>query len=324
MSQTFTLTGTGSQLNVVYNPPIELEPNSFYKLGLLGIFTSNSIPNIDETTNKFHYGLNREIKLDKGVFTVQQIDDILKKHLGDTNISLKYSSVTKKVELQSRFDIDFTPLNSIYKLLGFVQKNYRTGTIHSSALPLVKDIVVVTEKNNHFYCSITNKELTIDTGTYNIIDIENYLKKHLGDSNISLKINLNTQKCELQSVYDIDFTRANTFNHLLGFSPKLYSTNKLHTSDLPVQIFKVYTIRVNCNITKGSYHNSEQSHTIYEFGINSPPGYIINETPRNIIYYPLNTRTISNISLDIVDQDDNLINLRGEPIIVRLEIKQWY
>lgn len=230
MSRSFTLTGAKSEIGVNYFPPINLKEGVQYKLGLVGFYSFNNIPNVDEGKNKFSYG--------KDLFG-QEIN------------------------------------------------------------------------------------LTIDTGTYEISDLETFLKSKLGAEHISLTINKNTHKCEIFSdKYDINFTSEDSINKLLGFSNKKYLAGIKHTSDLTVQVTKVLTIRIECNLTSGAHYNDDLVHTIHEFGIDVDPGFAINETPHNIIYYPINTRTINNITLRIIDQDGDLINFRDELIVVRLELKE--
>lgn len=109
---------------------------------------------------------------------------------------------------------------------------------------------------------------------------------------------------------------------VLGFSGNLF-TPGLIKSDLPVQIEKVVTVRLECNIATGACQNSDLVHTIHEFGLSVDSGYAVNETPKNIIYYPVNSRTINNITIKILDQDGDLISFRGEVIVVRLELREW-
>lgn len=62
MSQTFTLTGTKSEIGINYHPPVELNEKSLYKLGLVGFYTYNSVPNIDEGLNTFYCVLDKKLK----------------------------------------------------------------------------------------------------------------------------------------------------------------------------------------------------------------------------------------------------------------------
>lgn len=238
MSQTFTLVNTSSVLSEYYYPPVELNnQHGKYCLGLTGIHTYNTIPNIE------------------------------------TNINDTFT-----------FD---------------------------------------------------NKIVVIPEGSYEIADIEKYLQKILCtnadeldtaavDNILSIKANNNTLKVEIKSKYKISFTEKSTVGRLLGFSlGRILQPNQLHTSDLPVEIIKVSTVRVECNIITGTFYGNQLSHTLFEFSPNVEPGFAINIEPRNIIYLPLNVRVIENITIRLVDQDGNLVNFRGEKIIVRLELKPF-
>lgn len=81
-------------------------------------------------------------------------------------------------------------------------------------------------------------------------------------------------------------------------------------------------VRVECSKTTGSYYNGKLFHTLYEFPLDLPPGDAFQNTPKNVIFMPLNTKEINNITLTICDQDDDLENFRGENIVVRLELKK--
>ena len=86
--------------------------------------------------------------------------------------------------------------------------------------------------------------ITLPTGAYESGDIEAFLKKQLGDSNISLRPNNNTLKCELTCALDIDFQQTvYGIGDMLGFKKKrLLEANKTHTSDATVNIIKVNSI----------------------------------------------------------------------------------
>ncbi|WP_221936022.1 hypothetical protein, partial [Klebsiella pneumoniae] len=102
---------------------------------------------------------------------------------------------------------------------------------------------------------------------YEIEDIEKYIKSKMGASvtAFSLKPNNNTLKSELYCSEVIDFSKENTIGKLLGFDDGVYDANKQHVSELPIDIIKVNSIRVECNITRGSFLNGVEGHVIHEF-----------------------------------------------------------
>lgn len=177
------------------------------------------------------------------------------------------------------------------------------------------------------------KHIDFPVGSYEISDIEEFLLKHLvltgGKANssekvFSLKPNNNTLKCEIYSRdHCISFVQPDSIGKLLGFSNKLLAPGKVHTSDLPVNIVKVRTIHIDCNLTSGAFYNDRPSHTIYEFAIHDNPGFAIDETPKNLIYLPISQKKdINNITLKVLDQNFQPVNFRGEEIIVRLELRK--
>lgn len=82
------------------------------------------------------------------------------------------------------------------------------------------------------------------------------------------------------------------------------------------------TVRIVCNITSGSFTNGYEDHIIHEFYPTVPPGYKIVEIPANVIYLPVNTTRIHNITVRLEDQTGHLINFRDETITLRLHLKK--
>lgn len=197
-------------------------------------------------------------------------------------------------------------------------KNYVLGLIE---LLTFHSIPNIDERNNTI--TVDGQVVTIPTGSYKIEDINEYIAKSLTESGItfSLKANNNTLQSTIECSGQVDFRGANSIGPLLGFHPQTLLVNALNTSDLPVKILKVNTIRVDGNITGGSYINGESAHTIHEFFPSVPPSYKIIGAPSPVIYLPVTVNRIDNIKLILVDQDGELINFRGEVISIRLHIK---
>ncbi len=197
------------------------------------------------------------------------------------------------------------------------KKNYVLGLVEFLTFNSIPNIDV---NNNKFH--INNQELAIPTGSYEIADINNYLKKVLGDDiKIDIKANNSTLRSEVWCSHEIDFRPNNSIGRVLGFAPHILQANITHESDLPVKIIKINALRIECNITTGAYTNGQPVHTIHEFFPTVPPGYKIIEIPSHVIYLPVAVRAIHHLQLRIVDQDGALVNFRGEVITVRLHVK---
>jgi hypothetical protein len=186
----------------------------------------------------------------------------------------------------------------------------------------------ITEENNHIYYKKGHSddwtEYVIPIGAYNIEHLGELLKKKLQDNHVDFDLHgdISTQRAILFSDSEIDFRPENTPADLLGFSHIVYKPNKHHVSDNLVQINKVNVIRVECNITTGSYINGEQGHIIHEFFPGVAPSFKINEVPSTAVYLPITTNYIDSIVLRIIDQDGELIDFREEPISIRLHLKR--
>lgn len=165
--------------------------------------------------------------------------------------------------------------------------------------------------------------ISLQTGSYEIDDINNQLQKIVGSDNINLQPNNSLLKIELKSKYYIDFTKPHSIGALLGFpitTPPL-APNVWHTAQETVNINTVNLINITCNIVQGSYKDGANKHILHTFYPSVPPGFKIIEKPHNLVYLPLNTSHISDIVLNILDQDDTAVDFRGETISIRLHIK---
>lgn len=162
------------------------------------------------------------------------------------------------------------------------------------------------EKYNKLYISVNGKDkvLTFPIGTYEISDMEEFIRRKLElqtvdteESPFFLRPNNSTLKCEIfHAKYEIDFRPEDSIVALLWFSSRILKANQVHESDFPVDIIKVRTINIDCNLIEGSFINERPSHSFYEFAINSDPGYGVNEIPIKVVYLPVKTHRIHNIT----------------------------
>ena len=179
-------------------------------------------------------------------------------------------------------------------------------------------------QNNIFH--IGDYKIEIPIGSYEISDISDLITSKYYSLNpkgqLRIEANYNTLQTFIKSSLNtIYFDRERSIGSLLGFSNRVLKNGEEHHSDKPIDITKINLISIDSNIVSGSYINSTSAHTLHQFSLNVSPGYKITEAPANVIYLPLNTRTINTLVLKIVDQDGNLINFRGEKISIRLHLK---
>lgn len=219
----------------------------------------------------------------------------------DGNSSIISCQFNEPLELDKNFNYEICLLNfSTYNSIPNISQLLRNNTLSYK------------QENE-------SKQIIFPTGSYEINDINNFIDENI---KIEIKPNMTTLKVEVFSDYEIDFTKENSIGNLLGFSKKIIPAKTLVESDLPVNIMKINSIRLKCNIATGSYKNNVLTNVIHEFFINDIPGGKINEIPRNLIYFPITNRSIREIDIRIVDQDDDLIDFRDEIISIRLHIRK--
>lgn len=112
MSYTFTISGRSSVLSTRIYPLIILN-KSDYVLGLIDFVSYNSIPNVDNSNNIFHYG-NCEVVITEGSYEVKDIEKYILNHIIDkededaTILTLKANNNTFKCGIKCNKSIDFT------------------------------------------------------------------------------------------------------------------------------------------------------------------------------------------------------------------------
>jgi len=74
---------------------------------------------------------------------------------------------------------------------------------------------------------------------------------------------------------------------------------------------------MECNLITNTFCYGSPSQIIHKFYPTIAVGYKIVEVPRYLVFYGLNTTSISKVEIIL---KDGLINLRSEPITIRLQI----
>ena len=153
--------------------------------------------------------------------------------------------------------------------------------------------------NDKFYYD--DYMLTLPPGGYTIDDVHEAISVSMikqfgvkpfadGTHKFELTANTITHRCRIFSTFNIDFeTRVHSIGPLLGFKPRVLAAHQPHESDYPVKFIEDHHISVTCNIIRDVFTNQEQSHSLYDFIVTSPCGYIIRENPSVFLYCLLYT-----------------------------------
>lgn len=135
MSYSFVLTGNSASLTAEFHPPIYLDENFEYVIGLTNFETFNAIPNIDETNNLFIYN-NNEIMIPPGSYEIDDINNLLQKQLDKEQISFHLfpNNNTLRTHIKTTVPIIFKK-GTIGKILGFQDKTLDADKEHVSDFP---------------------------------------------------------------------------------------------------------------------------------------------------------------------------------------------
>ena len=282
MAFQISLTSTSSIFNFEYTDGISLDGP--YEVCLKSFVTYNNIPNVSELNNRIDF-INPNVRMP------------------DNGSTASMPSVTVVIPTKEMQDLATYVENNSLKKDSYYSFNTNTFKYNeSSPSPTIS--------------------LTIPKGTYEIHDLARYIENHpsIKGSGTYFHLNKNTFKMEMFSPYFIDLAVENSIAKTLGFTPDTYIYNEVHTSNLTVQIFTIQTIKVKCNLIKCNINNLKQNdNTLYEFPLRGESGEKIVERPQTLCYYPVTRMdSIYQLHLKIVDQDDNIIDFRGEQISITL------
>ena len=173
------------------------------------------------------------------------------------------------------------------------------------------------------------KVLAIPTGCYEIKAINSTLKRLIKENGGEEKyMCLSPNRSTLQSIITIskeiwiDFNGDNgTLRTVLGFNEEILKKPGRHESEHIVNILRVNTIFVNCDVVKLSRKNGIASPIIYTFFPNVSPGQKIVSRPRNLIYLPLSISVISQMTVWLTDEEDNALDIRNEKLTFTFHLR---
>ena len=193
--------------------------------------------------------------------------------------------------------------------------------------------------NNVFVYSsdsgVSWKTIELDTGSYELGAINEEINRNMkinGDynkQNDEPYINISPNLSKLSAIISIDsdaykvrFGGENSIGSVLGFPESITIGIGYTESPAIVQITKLNSILIHTDFIMGGFVNGSPSAVIYSFEPNIPPGYKINQTPNPIIYYPVTRNNINRIRFWLTDQNDNLIDTRGETITIKIHVRE--
>ena len=186
-----------------------------------------------------------------------------------------------------------------------------------------------------YYNGTVWKTITIPDGAYQLTQINTYFQQQMqangdyttGSPNvyyITLAPDYSTLKTALtiSNSYQLDLT-AGSINVLLGFNAAIYTTSQEGQQQVNITN-GVNSLLIHCNAIEGSYSNFSGSDIIYSFLPQTPPGSNINlNMGSSRIYLPIKYKDqIAQIRMYITDQNNNSINLEGQPVSYTIHLRR--
>lgn len=136
MSFTIALSANSATLQADFHPPIYLDPNISYVVGLTNFETFNAIPNIHYNNNKIYFGKNNEfLTIPTGSYEMNDINKYLQTEFQKRDISfnLYANNNTLKSTIVTSTDIIFKK-GTIGKILGF-----NDGVVQGDKVPRMSE-----------------------------------------------------------------------------------------------------------------------------------------------------------------------------------------
>jgi len=189
----------------------------------------------------------------------------------------------------------------------------------------------VDKKNNKIRVSLNNgtswNDLTSAVGCYEHEDINRELQRmvvELGGkkNDIILMANKNTFQTimTIAEKVQVDFTIPDSIRTVLGFDSKIYKKGR-QLSEHTVDIMRVNSIFVHTDVIGSAYVNGSQTPVVYSFFPDTPPGGKIIVQPSVLIYLPISISVISRLTSWLTDQDNRILNLRGEELTIKYHLR---
>lgn len=147
-----------------------------------------------------------------------------------------------------------------------------------------------------------------------------HVKVDLGQQMLTLQQDPRSKKLLVKCCFQITPISGDLFHHL-GFRRPILA-HELSESDVPPPRHPAGVVRVNCSAISGSYSNDQPTRALHEFPLTSRYGEKVESRPPVVSYVKVRGRgSISDIVVEICDEDNNLLDFKGELIHVNLHLR---
>ncbi len=305
MSNYFLLQGKSDFLTVDLFPPLHLDPESEYVLGLDYFTSVNSLKNVTRKNNKFVYyiGLTEEDRTYLGNRRKNFEQNVVK----DNDKEIYSIQTLNDNDDQPKLETQFYNVDSLTNTLEGIQDAYQWEISYLRRQPHIKEHVLELEPGAYEYEGLMRllwdtENSSLTKTAFNVEVQESGKFKFITDGSVA-----------------IDF-KVSRIGELLGAEEKLYW--KTETAKNVFNIWDINTLQIYCNLVEGAFINNQQTHLIYSFPLLDESGQLIVEKPNHILYFPINTNIISTISIVVTDQKQRRVDFGVEEISVAIHLKK--
>ena len=241
--------------------------------------------------------------------------------------------IVKNTSLRPTFQIVLTGVGSKLETTFSPPLDLHVGCKYEIALASFESYYSfpnIDASNNKFKVLIKGKkwvDIEIPIGSYELSDINQETQRQIisadgAKDDVQFIPNMNTLKCLLilKKGVQVDMRGETSIRTVLGFEAKVYKDAR-NESESTVDIMKVNSIFVHCNIINSSYVNGIQKPVIYSFFPACLPGEKIIEKPNTLIYLPISLDVIPYMTSWITDQNNKLIDLRSEKLTLKFHVR---
>ena len=252
------------------------------------------------------------------------------------NLERKLDKIAQHTKPKASFLITFTGKGSRIEKTFEPEISVAAGfhyEIAFTSLETYFSVPNIDNSNNLLQISRDSKkwlDIKIETGCYGLAPLNAEIWRSLKildmEGAVQLEANYSTFKCmmTIKKGYSVDFSKKESLSTVLGFNKKIYKAvagDKRFESERIVDIMKVNSILVHCDLVDGSYLNGKKLPIIYSFFPLADPGDKIVEKPTEYIYLPISSDVIRRMSVWLTDQDLRLLNLREETLTVEFHLR---
>ncbi|KAJ8959450.1 hypothetical protein NQ318_022143 [Aromia moschata] len=136
--------GKSSELTYDFNPPIYLDDDVDYEIGLVNFDSFYSIPNVDDKNNTFLWwddtNIEHVVKIPTGSYEINNLLEIMQREIekkdGAASINMDFDNSTSRVRLRTNRKISFNVENSLSAILGFSNKIVDANTKITGEFPV--------------------------------------------------------------------------------------------------------------------------------------------------------------------------------------------